>query len=195
MTSPWVVAPVFLLLTLAAAGCGSRIIVLTDPLSADEHTALGVSYEREGKLELASREYERALKKDPGAFHARFNLGNIRLAEKRYDAAKEQYLKALEIRPDDPRPANNLAWAAIFSGVGMEDALGRLELALSEKSRRAPPYLDTLGVLLVEMSRVSEARVVFNEALARCQALDPSCTEAVRAELHEHSEALAGRLK
>ena len=194
MTAP--VAFVFLLLTIAATGCGMpKIIVLTDPLSADEHTVLGAAYEKEGKLELASREYERALKKDPGAFHARFNMGNIRLAEKRYDAAKEHYLKALEVRPDDPRAANNLAWAAILSGVGLEDALGRLLSALEEKALRLPPYLDTLGVLLGEMSRVSEAREVFDEALGLCLALDPSCTEAVYAELQEHREALAGRLE
>ena len=194
-TRRWVFAVFFLLSAVAIAGCGRmpKIVVLHDTLSADEHVILGVAYERKGELESASREYERALKKAPSSFPARFNLGNVRLAEKRYDAAKEEYLKALELRPGDPQVANNLAWAAIFSGSGREDALSRLEAALSDRSRRLPPFLDTLGVLLGEVARVSEANEIFIEALARCDAADPSCTEAVRAELNEHRKALAGR--
>ena len=183
------------LLSVAEAGCGRmpRIIVLNDPLTADEHVTLGVSYEMKGDIELASREYERALKKDPSSFHARFNLGNVRLAQKRYDEAKEMYIEALELRPGDPRPANNLAWAAIFSGVGLESALCRLESAMSDPSRRLPVFLDTLGVLLGEMSRISEAEEIFEEALARCFSEEPSCEEALLAEIHEHRKALAGR--
>ena len=186
---------IFLLSVVAAAGCGRmpKIIVLNDPLSADERVALGVSYERKGEIELAAREYARALKKDPSSFHARFNLGNIRLGQKQYDVAKELYLEALELRPGDPRAANNLAWAAILSGVGMESALYRLESALSDPSQRLPSFLDTLGVLLGEMSRVSEAEKIFDEALARCEAADPSCTETVLAEIHEHRKALGLR--
>ncbi|MCL1925871.1 MAG: tetratricopeptide repeat protein [Syntrophorhabdaceae bacterium] len=189
------VAFLFLLSVVAATGCGRmpKIIVLNDPLSSDERVALGVSYEMKGEIESASREYERALKKDKNSFNARFNLGNIRLSQKRYDAAKELYLEALELRPEDPRAANNLAWAAILSGAGTESALYRLESALSDSSRRLPPYLDTLGVLLMEMSCISGAEKIFDEALARCAAADPSCTEAVLAEIHEHRETLAKR--
>ena len=193
-----IMALIFLVLSAAAsAGCGSmpRIIVLNDPLSADEHVTLGVSYEKEGKLELASREYERALKKDPLSFPARFNLGNVRLAEKQYDVARKHYLKALEVRPDDPRAVNNYAWAAILSGDGREDALGRMKSVLSDPLHRKPIFLDTLGVLLMEMSRYSEAGEAFIEALARCDAGDLSCTEDVRAEIHDHMRALAVRQK
>ena len=191
----FILAFLFLLSAAAATGCGRmpKIIVLNDPLSADERVALGVSYEAKGEIELASREYERALKKEPSSFHARFNLGNIRLAQKRYDAAKELYLEALELRPGDPRAANNLAWAAILSGSGLESAFCRFESALSDPSRRLPPFLDTLGVMLTEMSRVSEAEKIFDEAQARCAAADPSCTEAVLAEINEHRKALAKR--
>ncbi len=170
-----------------------KIIVLEDPLSADEHVALGVSYEKKGSLDLAAREYERALKKDPSSFHARFNLGNVRLAEKRYDAAREEYLKALELRPGDPDAINNLSWAAILSGVGREDALQRMEAVLSDAARRSPPLLDTLGVLLGELSRLADAEGAFAEAQARCDAGDPACTESVRTEIRGHRDALRAR--
>jgi Flp pilus assembly protein TadD len=170
-----------------------RIIVLEDPLSADEHVALGVSYERKGDLGPAAREYGRALAKDPSSFPARFNLGNVRLAEKRYDAAREEYLKALELRPGDPEAANNLAWAAILSGSGREDALRRMEAVLSDAARRTPALLDTLGVLLGGLSRPDEADKAFAEALSRCVAGGPDCAEAVRAEILEHRDALRAR--
>jgi tetratricopeptide (TPR) repeat protein len=196
----WRVAAALLLLAAllfltAAAGCGHvpRVIVLEDPLSADEHVALGVAYEEKGELALAAREYERALKKDASSFRARVNLGNVRLAEKRYGDAREEYLEALALRPGDPEATNNLAWAAIRSGNGLEDALVRLAAVMSAPARRSPPLLDTLGVLLGELSRVPEAEAVFAEGLRRCDAGDPACTEDVRRELHGHAEALRAR--
>ncbi len=170
-----------------------KIIVLEDPLSADEHVALGVSYERKGSLDLAAREYGRALKKDPSSYLARFNLGNVRLAEKRYDAAREEYLKALAIRPGDPEAVNNLSWAAILSGDGLADALRRMEEVLSDAARRSPPLLDTLGVLFGALSRPADAEGAFAEALARCDAGDPACAEPVRAEILRHRDDLRAR--
>jgi len=181
-----------LAMLIGASACGRmpNIIVLEDPLSAEEHVALGVAYEKKGELDLAAREYERALKKDNASFQARFNLGNVRLAEKRYDAAREEYLAALALRPGDPEATNNLAWVSILSGSGREDALRRLEAALSDAARRSPPLLDTYGVLLGEMSRPAQAEEAFAEAERRCDAGDPACTESVREELREHREAL-----
>jgi len=181
-----------LAMLLGASACARvpKIIVLEDPLSAEEHVALGVAYERKGELDLAAREYERALKKDKTSFQARVNLGNVRLAEKRYEAAREEYLEALSLRPGDPEATNNLAWAAMDSGSGREDALRRLRAVLADASRRSPPLLDTYGVLLGELSLPAEAEEAFAEAQRRCDAGDPACTESVQREILEHREAL-----
>ncbi len=194
MPRPLLLAALLLAAALAA-GCGHvpKIIVLEDPLSADEHVALGVAYEGKGDLALAAREYERALKKDGSSFRARVNLGNVRLAGKRYADARDEYLKALDLRPGEPVATNNLAWAAILSGEGMGEALRRMEAVMSVPGRRTPPLLDTLGVLLGELSRDSEAEAAFAEGLRRCDAGDPACPEGVRRELHEHAEALRAR--
>lgn len=177
---------------IGAAGCAHlpKIIVFEDPLSADEHVALGVSYEQNGELALAAREYEGALSKDTTSFQARFNLGNVRLAEKHYGKARKEYLAALHLRPGDPAATNNLCWAAILSGSGRQDALRRMEAVLATPAHRTPPLLDTLGVLLGELSRPSEAEDVFAEARRRCEEKDPACTDAVRQDLREHGEAL-----
>jgi tetratricopeptide (TPR) repeat protein len=196
-TSPsvrrWLAAAV--LLAVAATGCGHvpKVIVLEDPLSAQEHVALGVAYERKGELDLAAREYGRALAKEPASFRARVNLGNVRLAQKRYDAAREEYLKALDRVPGDAGATNNLAWAAIYAGNGLDDALRRLESAMKDPASRTPPLLDTLGVLLGELSRDAEAAGAFAEGERRCEAGDPACTPSVRSELREHADALRRR--
>lgn len=190
----WLLSALLLAVAMAA-GCGRvpKVIVLEDPLSAEEHVALGVAYEGKGEPALAAREYERALKKDGASFRARFNLGNVRLSEKRYGAAREEYLKALDLRPGDPEATNNLSWAAILSGRGREEALLLLQAVMSDPSKRPLPLLDTLGVLLAELSRPSEAREAFAEAVRRCADGDPACTESVRKDLREHGNALRGR--
>lgn len=148
-----------LLLLLAAGGCGRmpRFVVLNDPLSAEEHLVLGVSYERAGELSLAEREYLRALRKEPGNFQALVNLGNVSLAGREYLAARKQYLRALEIRPGDPEATNNLAMAALLSGdrKHMADARRRMEAVLAEPGNRVPALLETLAELDAAISRAS----------------------------------------
>lgn len=203
-------AVVLLALLLWAPGCGRvpRIIILEDPLTADEHVALGVAYERKGELAPAGREYERALKKDGKSFRARVNLGNVRLAEKKYGEAREKYLKALELRPVDPEATNNLAWAAILSGDDREEALQRLDAVLTSRDSRPSPVdglipslLDTRGVLLTRLARYAEAESAFARAEAVCLASAnlpgtgdpgsaPGCPEPVLREIRAHREEL-----
>ncbi len=195
--------PALVLLALAlasAAGCSRipRIVVLEDPLSAGEHLDLGVTYERKGELDLAAREYERALGKDAGLVQARVNLGNVRLAQKRYDDARREYLRALEARPGDLDAENNLAWVAIRSGEGIDGALARLDAALAAAPSRPPAVLDTLGVLRMRANRPEAAEAAFKEAQSACEAIrlrdgEAGCSEATLTEIRDHRRELAGR--
>ncbi len=181
------------LAVLPAAGCSRlpRIIVLEDPLSAGEHLDLGVAYERKGELDLAAREYERALGKDAALVQARVNLGNVRLAQKKYADARREYLRALEIRPGDLDAENNLAWVAILSGEGIDDALGRLTAGLAAAPSRPPAVLDTLGVLRMRANRPEAAEAAFAEAEKACEALrardgEAACPDATLREIRGH---------
>jgi Flp pilus assembly protein TadD len=144
------------------AGCARvpKLIVLTDPLSAEEHVMLGVGYEQQAEFFLAEREYGRALKKDPRCFQARINLGNVALAQREYQFARKQYLKALEIRPGDPEATNNLAMSAILSrnGKWMAEARARLEAVLADPSNRVPVLLDTKRELDGAIAGAREAK-------------------------------------
>lgn len=196
--------PVFLVLLLAG-GCSRipRIIVLEDPLDAAEHVDLGVAYERKGELDLARREYERALLKDTKFYRARVNLGNIFLAKKEYGKARGEYLLALELRPGDAEATNNLSWTAISSGEGIDEALARMESAVSGPGGRSATLLDTLGVLRMRSNRPDAAEEAFALAGALCREAgatpregvngDAPCPDELRREIEDHREELRRR--
>ncbi|MFA5808484.1 MAG: tetratricopeptide repeat protein [bacterium] len=214
----------FLLVLLLAGGCSRipRIIVLEDPLTAAEHAELGVAYERKGELDLARREYERALQKDAKFHRARVNLGNIFLAKKEYGKAREEYLLALELRPGDAEATNNFSWAAIFSGEGIDEALARMESVVSgpvppvfptagvpqqREARtgggRRATLLDTLGVLRMRANRPGPAEEAFALAETLCRQAgvapregvngDAPCPEEVLREIEDHRRELRRR--
>lgn len=194
-----------LLSLLLAGGCSRlpKVIVLSDPLTAAEHVDLGVAYERKGELDLAQREYERALRKDGKFYRARVNLGNIFLAKKEYGTAREEYLLALELRPGDAEATNNLAWAAIFSGEGIDEALARMESVVSGPGGNRPTLLDTLGVLRMRANRPGSAEEAFAQAETLCREAnaapresgsgDAPCPEEVLREIEDHRRELRSR--
>ena len=194
----------FLIVLLLAGGCSRvpKIIVLEDPLTAAEHVDLGVAYERKGELDLALREYERALRKDGKFYRARVNLGNVYLAKKEYGKAREEYLLALELRPGDAEATNNLSWAAIFSGEGIDDALIRMDSVVSGSGGRQPVFLDTLGVLRMRANRPGPAEEAFALAETLCRQAGAApregvngapCPEEVLREIEDHREELRRR--
>ena len=199
-----ILAPLLLVLLLAG-GCSRipRIIVLEDPLTAPEHVELGVAYERKGELDLAQREYERALRKDGKFYRARLNLGNVFLARKEYGKARDEYLLALELRPGDAEATNNLSWAAISSGEGIDDALARMESVVSGSTPPRATYLDTLGVLRMRANRPGPAEEAFAQAEALCRQAGAAprggvngfapCPEEALREIEDHRAELRRR--
>ena len=117
-----------------------RIVVLHDPLSAKEHIDLGVIYEQKGMLDLAEKEYLKAVDKQSTWAIPYFNLGNV--AYKRHDlkAAEGYYRKALKLDDQNPDVMNNLA--SLLHETGRDnEARTLIEKALS--LQRKDEYLDT----------------------------------------------------
>jgi len=108
-------------LAAALASC-SHLVVLHDPLTAAEHNDLGVAYEARQQAELAEREYQNALRKDPHFATARINLGNVAAQQQRWKQAERCYRTALRDRPDDPDAMNNLAVVLLRQGRSLEEA-------------------------------------------------------------------------
>lgn len=129
----------FLFLLVFLSSC-FRVIVLKDPLTSEEHTDLGYIYERQGKLDLAEKEYLKAIRKNRKNWVAYYNLGNVYAKRGQWSKAYEFYMRALSIQRD-PDLLNNLAYALSKMGQYCK-ALTYVEEALQKAEK--PQYLSTL---------------------------------------------------
>jgi len=150
---------------LLISGCAALGVRPTDPLSAEERNDLGVAYQARGELDLAIREYRRALALRPGWPQALVNLGNAHLDRGEVEEAITAYEQALASAPEDPAILNNLAWAFLQHPTRWPHAEPLIRRALA---RTPPPrayYLDTLGVVHLRKGEAAEALATFREAL------------------------------
>ena len=138
--------------SLGAPGC-SHLVVLHDPLTAPEHNDLGVAYEAQGRLDLAAREYRRALRLDPRFGRARLNLGNVEAAAGRWARAEGEFRRALAVLPGDPDPPNNLAVALLRQGGSLAEAESLAVRALSLAGGRDSLYRATLAEVRAARAR------------------------------------------
>ena len=127
---------------LLLAGCSlSRIIVLEDPLSPEEHLNLGVAYERKGELDRAIKEYEAASKQLPMAY---LYIGNVYFQKKELDEAERYYLEAMKKDPGNADAYNNLAWLYYTKRANLEEAEELTLKALTLNPAKKDLYQDTL---------------------------------------------------
>ena len=138
-----------LLLLFGLTSCGGipRIIILHDPLSAQEHLQLGIIYESQGDQDLAISEYRRALKKGGGLPEAQFRLGNIYYQQKNYAAAETAYSMALRGDDGNAPLLNNLANLYLRRAKKLREAEALVQKAIEMDPPRRAVYLDTLGAI------------------------------------------------
>ena len=124
------------------SGCAlPKIIVLTDPLTPEEHLNLGVAYEKRGEFAAARKEYDAAAQQLPMAYVYR---GNVYFAEGNMAQAEESYQRALEKDPLNADAHNNLAWLYLKSGRNLAQAHRLVLRALELNPAQADVYHDTL---------------------------------------------------
>ena len=117
-----------------------RIIVYDDPLSAKEHNDLAVAYQKKEDLDLAEKEYKKAIARDRNWDIPYFNLGNLYYQKKDYKKAEEYYKKAISINPKNSDALNNLAYLLYLEGR-YKEAWEYIQKAL--KIKQKPEYIDT----------------------------------------------------
>ncbi|WP_200673353.1 tetratricopeptide repeat protein [Persephonella atlantica] len=118
-----------------------KIVVLKDPLSAEEHNNLGVAYEKKGILDLAEKEYNKAIRKKPDWDIPYFNLGNIYYKKGNLKKALQFYKKAVELNPDNTDALNNMAYV-YYLLKDYNKAYYYIKKALSKKLKSE--YLQTM---------------------------------------------------
>ena len=155
-----------LLVVLIFSGCASlqASLFMKDPLTAEEHNNLGVIYEREGKNDLAIREYKSAVSMDNSLVTPLVNLGNVYFKQGEFTRAEKSYKKALELDEANLEAANNLA--SLYIEIGKQYAEGLEYMLVATKNiETIPPYaLDTIGVLYLKLGNNSEAEKSLIEA-------------------------------
>ena len=129
---------------LSLMGC-AHLVVLHDPLTAGEHTNLGVAYESAGQLDLAASEYRHALRLDPHRAVPRVNLGNVEAAQGRWSSAEKCYRRALADSSTNLDAMNNLAISLLRQGRQLDEARTLAERAVAAGSGRDSIYRATLA--------------------------------------------------
>jgi tetratricopeptide (TPR) repeat protein len=169
--------------SLVFSGCASIYgsYFMEDPLSAEEHNNLGVIYEREGKYDLAIREYKKALSRDGKLVVPLVNIGNIYRKQGEYDKAKKYYKHALKRDEHNIQAANNLASVYLEMGGDYQEGINVL-LYAADGQKQLPAYaLDTLGVLYFKTGDRGKAEEMLKEACTR-----GSGDEKLRSEINGH---------
>jgi len=166
---------IFVLVGLLESGCSflPKVYEYHDPLTPQEHLALGVSYESEGNADLAIAEYKKVIEsKAPGqSVTARVFLGNVYAGLEQYDAAEQCYREALSLDPRRGQALNNLAALYVKQGTLLNQAESLARTAVTHAESENQPrekgiYLETLGEVLLHQGRYSEALESFHQAEA-----------------------------
>ncbi|MEX0998529.1 MAG: tetratricopeptide repeat protein [Thermodesulfobacteriota bacterium] len=154
---------------------------MKDPLNAQEHNNLGVIYEREGKNDLAIREYKSAISSDNTLATPIVNLGNVYFKEGEYTKAEKYYKRALSNDETNLEAANNLASLYIEIGAQYKEGLEYM-LQATKNLETIPPYaLDTIGVLYIKLGKNIEAEKFLVQACSNVKN-----NESLREEIRSH---------
>jgi tetratricopeptide (TPR) repeat protein len=135
-------------------------------LRAEEYLSRGRYYESLNQLAEAEDDLDRAAEMNPSDSAVYVSLANVERKRGHRDEALAMYRKALDVREDDARAMNNLAYmlAEEDGGLAEAEALARNALLLEPTN---PRTMDTLGVVQSRQGRHDKAAHFFEQAMAR----------------------------
>ena len=96
------------------------------------------------ETDAALKQYQQVVSKRPSASVYTL-IGMLEDGRGKLGAAEKHYRKALEINPDTPIAANNLAWLIADTGKGNLDEAMRLAQDVTKMNPKVASYYDTLG--------------------------------------------------
>lgn len=122
-----------------------KIVVIDDPLTAQQHNDLGVAYEEKGDFALAEKEYEKAIRKNRDWVIPYLNLGHLYYRQNRLDQSERALREGLRVKGDHPELLNNLAWVLMEKGQ-YEQATALIDKAIAMEDKEE--YRDTRREIL-----------------------------------------------
>ena len=145
------ILPVFLIFLIAACAMPKipQIIVIDDPLTAEQHNDLGVAYEQKGEFDLAGKEFEKAIKINKDWVIPYLNLAHLYYRQDKLDQAEATLREGLRIKGDHPDLLNNLAWVLMEKGQ-LKEAKTLIDKAIAIEDKEE--YQDTRQEILNRMN-------------------------------------------
>jgi len=167
-----------------------RLIILHDPLSAEEHLQLGGIYESQGEWDSAISEYRAALKKEARLQGGAFRLGNAYYQNKNYAAAEKAYHSALRIEVENAALLNNLANLYLVQKKKLHEAEALVQKAIKLDPPHAAAYLDTLGSIYL----TQEKHLAALESYGAAERLSPE-SSPLKSQISTHKRQTEALLK
>ena len=139
---------------------------------------------REDRIDEAVAQYKTVLDKHPSA-QVWTMLGILEDGRSNFAAAETAYRKALELAPETPIAANNLAWIISENGGNLDEALQLATMAVT-KNPKSAGYYDTLGWVYLKKGLNSPAveqmkkAVAMDEATAKTNGTSPNAAYRTR---------------
>ena len=121
-----------------------------------EHEQAGIAAQKQGQLDLAISEFQKATELDPQSAAAFFNLGAVYMQSHRYADAIKPLKRALELHGEFPGIHESLGYALLSQGYTTE-ALPQFQAANSREG---------LGIAQLEMGDLADAVNNLEAALA-----------------------------
>jgi tetratricopeptide (TPR) repeat protein len=142
---------------------------LTQSIAADEnylasYSAYAALLVSQNRADEAIAQYQKAVEKRPSAQTFTL-LGILEDARGNMAESEKDYRKALEITPDSPIAANNLAWMIAETSGNLDEAL-QLATAAVAKNQTVAGFYDTLGYVYMKKGLYSPAVQQFKKAVA-----------------------------
>ncbi|RJO64629.1 MAG: tetratricopeptide repeat protein [Candidatus Omnitrophota bacterium] len=132
------------------------------------HYIMAGVFENEGDLELATKEYKKAIRIDRNNPSFHFNLGMNYLKKNDVASAVQELNTTARLDPEAVEP-HALLSAIYYSDNKIEDANRELEIALERASVREPKNISiykTLGMMYLQQKRFKEAEKTYRSILA-----------------------------
>lgn len=158
-----------------------RRAIEIDPNYLAAYSSLANLYIRSKQEDRAIAEYQKIVSLRPENSTTPYTMiGILEDQRKNFDAAADNYRKALEKDPNNAIAANNLAWLYAETGKGNLDEAVRLAQGVVQKHPNVAGFVDTLGWVYykknLHTAAVEQLRkaVSINEAEARAANVSPS---------------------
>ena len=143
-------------------------IVATRPADTDAASVLGDLLREEERYPEATAAYTKVLDAAPGDRPTDWRFYYVRAIsyerDKRWPEAEKDFLRALELNPDQPQVLNYLGYSWVDKGMNYDQALGMIEKAV-EASPGDGYIVDSLGWAFYKLGRMEEAVRTLEQAV------------------------------